>query len=653
MSSMLKKTGGLSFKPKVAPRRPGGAASSSQAPPASASSSTTPAPAAEASSQASTPAPSVPPVPAVAPSVESSHEAGEIQKEAPKEVPKATVQRESGRPSIQLRGAPRAQPESRSTTTSTTTPTPAIESTLQANAAPNPAPTEKAPQSTPVPVADEPQRSLSVSVPTAIEPLIHPTPTPEVLTSRTPPISQQANAAPSTSSATPAISTQPLPTANAPTPSSSAPTRNRVAPPTAPPSPAPVSDTIAVSAPVNEPPANAPKKRGYKRKSTTADNGTGAESSTQKRKRQRRIAARTPAETTETTETTESSATPAAEGEGEAAPPKRGYRRRRRSPTPEDAENQVVDHSKTKMGDLTRDLGIGKRFKHADAIEERAREARERFRRKKLEKQKRALGIPPDEDSASRAGTPAEDGGENGENGRESALARARDLGASVGANAQSVGYEVVDGQIIINQQSLVVDRHAAHRNTANLETVEEDEFSHLTTSSSYRRESRKTGPNHWTDEDTEKFYRLLGMFGTDFETISAMFPEKSRRAVKLKFNREENLRPRRINATVMVRGEKNVNIDLEEYKAHQKEWQESDKIMAEHAKLVKEHNEDLRRLKEERRAQGLYDEEDEQQENGENGQEGDGENTTTDPDVNEEANMEASAVGAEMAVEA
>lgn len=114
-------------------------------------------------------------------------------------------------------------------------------------------------------------------------------------------------------------------------------------------------------------------------------------------------------------------------------------------------------------------------------------------------------------------------------------------------------------------------------------------------------------------------------MFGTDFETIASMFPEKTRRAVKLKFNREENLRPKRINAAVMVRGEKKVGIDLEEYKSHQHAWQESDKIMAEHDKLVQEHEEDIRRLKEERRAAGLLDddEDEQQQTNGQDGKDG------------------------------
>lgn len=268
-----------------------------------------------------------------------------------------------------------------------------------------------------------------------------------------------------------------------------------------------------------------------------------------------------------------------------------------------------------KMRDLTQDLGIGRKFKHAEAIAERGRAARERYRQKKLEKQKRHLGLVEAE-SASPAGTPAEGEGEGegGDDARDSALARARNLGeAATSAEAQdsAVGYDVVDGQIVINQQSLVVDRHAARReDISNLEEVEEDEFSHLITSSSFRRPNRRTGPNHWTNLETEEFYRLLGMFGTDFETIAAMFPGKNRRAVKLKFNREETLRPNRINATVMVRGQKKVHIDLEAYKAHQQGWQASDKILAEHAKLAHEHSEDIRRAKEARRAAGLLDDE-------------------------------------------
>lgn len=183
------------------------------------------------------------------------------------------------------------------------------------------------------------------------------------------------------------------------------------------------------------------------------------------------------------------------------------------------------------------------------------------------------------------------------------------------------VGYEVVDGQIVVNQSSLVVDRHAGLE-TQNLETVEEDEFSHQTTAASYRRPSRNVA-NAWTEPETERFYRLLEMFGTDFESIAAMFPGKNRRMVKCKFNREERLRPRRVNAAVMVRGSKPVAIDLDEYKGFQQQWQDTADILREHERLAEEHRRDIQRLKAERRAQGLADDSDE--EGGEKNENGDG----------------------------
>ncbi|KAI1393922.1 uncharacterized protein F4822DRAFT_386386 [Hypoxylon trugodes] len=601
MSSMLKKTGGLSFKPKVAPRRPAGAASS-KPPPASTPSGTTEVPATGASSQA----PTTTPTAAVAPPIESSGQEPErTPVETPREPPKETPRIETEKPPTQSQPTPitpaPSQPAPTSTANSAPTPTPIDKPVSLTQPTPTPAP--------PTLVTSEPRRPLpSAPVSARTERTTRPTPAPEVSSLRSPPATQPEKTTASASSTAPTAATSRsglfgnTPT---PTPDPPVPIQARVGPPTAPPSPAPVADTIAVSAAVDEPPSTIPKKkRAYrKRKPATTTDETGAEVPAPKKRRTRKNA----------TAQGDGTAAPDGEGEGEAeeGTPATKKRRRGRSPTPEeDPEDRTVDHTTMKMAELTRDLGIGKRFKHADAIAERAREARERFRRKKLEKQKQRLGLTPNEDSASRAGTPAE--GEEG--GRESAVARARDLGANATSGAQqSVGYEVIDGQIIINQQSLVVDRHAAHRDMGTLETVEEDEFSHLTTSASFRRESRKTGPNYWSEEDTEKFYRLLGMFGTDFDTISGMFPEKTRRAVKLKFNREETLRPRRINATVMVRGEKKVNIDLEEYKSHQTEWQESDKILAEHAELRREQDEDIRRLREERRAQGLLDDDDDE----------------------------------------
>ncbi|KAI1501048.1 hypothetical protein F5X99DRAFT_429009 [Biscogniauxia marginata] len=574
MSSMLKKTGGLSFKPKAG-RRPGPASkpSTTSTP---ASNSITPAPTAETPSQTSTP------------SASTTTALNETPNHVPEETQPTTTSNSQSTAHSQVPTIT-IQPTPESTIPSTTPTTSESEPVSQAVASIEHTQDDRTPSSEPIPEVSNTD--------------IRPTRDTAKFPSASPAV------------APPDAAAQPISTSSTPPTNQHAQNRNVAVPQNAPPPPTPLPGTIAAlpsadeaSAPTAAPapapaPATrstpAPKKRvPRKRKAPSAEEAPGTEGSAPKTRRPRKKTARTARDGT----------TPAdSEDAIPASQVKKVIIRRRRSPTPEDAENMTVDHTTTKVGELTKDLGIGKRFKHAEAIKERARQARAAYRMKKLEREKRKLGILPegDKDSESRAGTPAEGDEDQDDSGTAGAARGAR---AGAAASGQGVGYEVIDGQIIINSQSLVVDRHAAHQDMSMLETVEEDDFTNLTTSSSYRRESRRTGPNIWDDEETEKFYRLLKMFGTDFETIAAMFPGRSRRAIKLKFNREETLRPRRVNAAVMVRGEKKVGIDIDAYKASQKRWQTSDKILADHAKLVEEHNEHLKQLREERIAAGLMD---------------------------------------------
>jgi transcription factor TFIIIB component B'' len=225
--------------------------------------------------------------------------------------------------------------------------------------------------------------------------------------------------------------------------------------------------------------------------------------------------------------------------------------------TPEDADQQKVDMRQVKMGDLVKDLKIGKKFSRHD-------ELLERERKKKLMAKMRAAGLDPDaaqDDGASEAasapGTPAP--GASG--GTSGGIKKAPEPVSTAAAVAPS--FQIVDGQIVLNQASLQYDRHAAAADAAGeMEEEEEDEFTHHTTQNSYRRKIQK--PNHWNDFDTEQFYDALRIFGTDFETIAKMFPGKNRRHLKLKFNREERSNPARINAALV--GERMAEIDLEEF---------------------------------------------------------------------------------------
>ena len=229
---------------------------------------------------------------------------------------------------------------------------------------------------------------------------------------------------------------------------------------------------------------------------------------------------------------------------------------RARSLTPENAESQVVDLQRLTMADLTKDLHIGKKFSRHDELRDRERQARLKAR---LGKSGSATEDEPrrsESRDAEREPSTQAASSENATKPPQQAL-------------ASGPQFRIVDGQIVVDQNSLVMDRHAraaAAQNGQDMETIEENDFTRLITSSSFLNSSKLKGPNIWNNEETELFYYGLRMFGTDFEIISKMFPGKHRRHVKLKFNREERHNPQRIDDTVI--GKKTTAINIEEYKA-------------------------------------------------------------------------------------
>ncbi|EHK24602.1 uncharacterized protein TRIVIDRAFT_30483 [Trichoderma virens Gv29-8] len=261
--------------------------------------------------------------------------------------------------------------------------------------------------------------------------------------------------------------------------------------------------------------------------------------------------------------------------------------RRARSVTPDDAETQVVDLQSLKMTDLTKDLHIGKKFSRHDELRERERQSRLKSKLKKVLGDSSRDGsevpeTPPDDPSVkSKSATPTA-------------------LSTPAPPPASGPQFRIVDGQIIIDQSSLVMDRHArAAATRGDMETVEENDFTRLITSSSFMNTSKLKGPNIWTEEETELFYRGLRMFGTEFEMISKMFPNKQRRHVKLKYNREERHCPHLINAALI--GEKTVRIDIDEYKAFTGiEFESVESIEAEQRKIQEDFEAEQKRIADE-----------------------------------------------------
>jgi transcription factor TFIIIB component B'' len=277
--------------------------------------------------------------------------------------------------------------------------------------------------------------------------------------------------------------------------------------------------------------------------------------------------------------------------ENEEVPPKKKHRKR--SVTPEDAESLEVDPRQVKMADLAKDLRIGKKFEKHDEIKQREKVRRAQAR---LAAKLRLKGPNPEADGsqATESAPAPADGADRATTPEERVISYA--IATSAGPQ-----FEVIDGQIVVNQQSLQVDRHAlAAAEAGEMVQVEEDDFSRRITSASYRR--KPLGPNHWTFAETERFYRALRMFGTNFQMISYMFPGKDRRQVKLKFNREEKLSPKRVNAALI--GDQRMQLDLDEFREFADMQLESVEDIEEELRVREEEHEAAERRKEDEAAE-------------------------------------------------
>lgn len=214
----------------------------------------------------------------------------------------------------------------------------------------------------------------------------------------------------------------------------------------------------------------------------------------------------------------------------------------------------MVDIQKLKMSDLTRDLRIGKKFSRHDELRERER--KDRLRRSVDPKASQTPGPSNAGDARPSPGAPPP------------APGPAPGLAPSAPGPSAPAGpqFHIVNGQIVVDQSSLVMDRHARDAIDGPIEEIEENEFTHKVTSNSYRTGSKLRGPNHWSADDTEKFYEYLAMHGTDFSIITSLFPGRQRRHIKMKFNREERYARERIDAVLV--GPKTKMMNFEEYRA-------------------------------------------------------------------------------------
>ena len=109
---------------------------------------------------------------------------------------------------------------------------------------------------------------------------------------------------------------------------------------------------------------------------------------------------------------------------------------------------------------------------------------------------------------------------------------------------------QVVNGRIVVNEHSLTVAAAPeAAAGPAALQRVEES-GSRLNSAT----HGQRTKSERWNAQDTGLFFRALSQFGTDFSLIERLFPGRTRRQIKHKFNAEERAHPERVDAALQDR---------------------------------------------------------------------------------------------------
>lgn len=176
------------------------------------------------------------------------------------------------------------------------------------------------------------------------------------------------------------------------------------------------------------------------------------------------------------------------------------------------------------------------------------------------------------EDGIAQVTTPDQDGAEQTPGLSNVTPTRPEPITRASGAG---VRFRLVGGQLVEDEASLTIDRAARVVQAADSadQPIEEENdltvrFNRATYINARRRDPTERVPlwrskaDAWTEEETDRFYDALRMFGTDFFIISKMFQPRSRKQIKLKFVREERLEPDRVNAALLGRHSRAIDLD-------------------------------------------------------------------------------------------
>ncbi|CCE84085.1 Piso0_004688 [Millerozyma farinosa CBS 7064] len=96
------------------------------------------------------------------------------------------------------------------------------------------------------------------------------------------------------------------------------------------------------------------------------------------------------------------------------------------------------------------------------------------------------------------------------------------------------------NGALVLDEDSTVVSRRKSLV-SGNKSREESNPFENPITSSTY---SKRKHTDRWTADELKQFYNALSTWGTDFTFIAQLFPYRTRKQIKSKFNLEEKKYP-------------------------------------------------------------------------------------------------------------
>ncbi|OON17689.1 Myb-like DNA-binding domain protein, partial [Opisthorchis viverrini] len=108
------------------------------------------------------------------------------------------------------------------------------------------------------------------------------------------------------------------------------------------------------------------------------------------------------------------------------------------------------------------------------------------------------------------------------------------------------------DGNIVLDETSLLVSLPETTMNTSGMRFVDEESGLLSVTYNSFRPQEKRGG--RWDARETVRFYRALSTIGPDFYLMLKLFPNRNREELKRKFKRESRAHPYLVNQALRNR---------------------------------------------------------------------------------------------------